>query len=342
MSVIVDLKGHTILPEERELLTHPNTSGLIIFARNIKDRAQLQALTKEIHKINPNLILFADHEGGYVQRVQRHGFYPLPAAYTFGELYDVNQDVGLQYAKKIGHRMASELRACGIHIGLTPVLDIHGPNPIIGGLYRAFHKNPEVVTALANAFIEGMHEAGMPSVGKHFPGHGFCATDSHISFPTDERSLEELTACDLKPFKALSTSSVLDGIMPAHVTYPAIDAKHAAGYSKKWLREILRGEIGFQGLVISDCLGMTGADIGDLLTRGTQALEAGCQLLIAANQERPVLKAFLDELPTTYSDENRSTINTFREKIHPITEIETSDPIPEIIKKNTLNPTQTI
>ena len=344
MSVIIDVMGPNITDEEIELLKHQNTSGIIIFTRNIQDKEQLIALTKQMHAINPELIVFADHEGGYVQRIQRQGFYPLPTAHAYGEIYDSNPDVGLAYTETLGERMANELRECGIHVSLAPVLDIHGPNPIIGGLYRAFHKNPEIVTALADAFIKGMHKAGMPSVGKHFPGHGFCAVDSHIGAPIDERLLEALKACDLKPFKALTESGVLDGVMPAHVTYPAIDPAHAAGYSSKWLHEILRGEIGFEGIIISDCLGMTGADIGDLLTRGTQALNAGCNLLIAANQERPVLKAFLDALPTHYKTDNQTYLSGFAEKIRPITQTDNAKPSQPTASEDAqaLNPTQTI
>ncbi|MDF1677555.1 MAG: beta-N-acetylhexosaminidase [Legionellaceae bacterium] len=318
VSVIIDLLGLTIADEEIELLKHPNTSGVILFTRNIKDREQLIALTQQIHAINPELILFIDHEGGYVQRIQRLGFRPLPAACIYGEVYDLNQAAGLKLAEQYGEHMAHELRQCGIHVGLAPVLDIHGPNPIIGGLYRAFHADPNTVTVLAAAFIKGMHHAGMPAIGKHFPGHGFCKTDSHIGFPSDERSLETLEACDLIPFKSLIDSSALDAVMPAHVTYPNIDATHAAGYSPMWLNDILREKMGFTGLIISDCLGMTGADIGDLLTRGKQALDAGCQLLIAANQTRPIIKDFLDTLPLHYQTSNEQHIARFKTKISPI------------------------
>lgn len=345
MPVIIDLEAKTISPEERKLLKHPNTAGVIIFTRNIGTREELIQLTQEMRTINPNLTLFADHEGGYVQRVQRRGFQALPAAHVFGEAYDLDPSTGLKLAEQYGETMARELRECGIHASLAPILDIHGPNPIIGGLYRAFHEDPEVVTALAGAFINGMHKAGMPSVGKHFPGHGFCETDSHIGFPTDNRSFEALEACDLKPFTALSNSGQLDGVMPAHVTYPEVDSEHAAGYSSKWLQEILRDNIGFTGLIVSDCLGMTGADIGDLLTRGTQALDAGCNLLIAANQNRTVLKNLLDNLPSKYREENQGYIEAFKAKIAPlpvinaVTTEETAVTAPEV---KSANPTKTI
>jgi beta-N-acetylhexosaminidase len=345
MSVIIDLLGPNILPEELELLQHANTMGVIIFTRNIINKAQLIELTQAIYHINPELILFADHEGGYVQRIQRMGFHPLPAARVYGDTYDINPEAGLALAEKYGDIMARELRECGIHVGLAPVLDIHGPNPIIGGLYRAFHKDPLITAELASAFIKGMHKAGMPSVGKHFPGHGFCETDSHIAFPADARTLDALKACDLLPFNALIKSNQLDAVMPAHVKYPAVDPAHAAGYSSIWLQDILRGDMKFDGAIISDCLGMTGADIGNLLTRGIQALTAGCHLLIAANQERTVLKSFLDALPKHYLDKNQTYISDFKNKIRPIDPINiqltavTEKPHQKKVK---INPTESI
>jgi beta-N-acetylhexosaminidase len=189
----------------------------------------------------------------------------------------------------------------------------------------------------------------MPSVGKHFPGHGFCETDSHIGFPSDARTLDALKACDLKPFVALTQSGELDAVMPAHVKYPEIDPAHAAGYSSIWLQDILRTQIQFNGAIISDCLGMTGADIGDLLTRGTQALNAGCNLLIAANQERPALKAFLDALPAHYLEDNQAYISAFKSKIRPIKRAQIQAAAEEAEaqevphqKKAKSNPTETI
>lgn len=316
MSVIIDLLGEAIQPEEFELLTHPKASGVILFQRNIKNFNQLSALVKSIHETNPNLIISVDHEGGYIQRIVRLGFRSLPPARLYGEVYDLNPDTALKLAQQYGHIMADDLLKFGIHLSFAPVLDIHGTNTIIAGLDRAFHKDAEIITKLAGAFIDGMHEAGMPSVGKHFPGHGFCQADSHVSHPIDTRSLEELKASDLVPFTSLIQAKSLDAIMPAHITYPAVDEHFAAGYSSKWLREILRGELGFEGLIISDCLGMTGADIGDLLTRGTQAFTAGCNLVIAANQKRDVLKVFLDAIPNTFEEENQKYIQAFRQKIN--------------------------
>ena len=343
MPVIIDLLSTNISDAERNLLKHPNTAGVILFTRNYQNRNQLTQLTQAIDEINPDLILFADHEGGHVQRFQRDGFTSLPAAHVYGVTYDINPEAGLKLAETYGEIMARELRECGIHVGLAPVLDINASNPIIGKLDRAFHANPGILTQLTSAFIRGMHQAGMPSVGKHFPGHGFCKTDSHIAAPTDFRSLEALEACDLVPFTELIKSELLDAVMPAHVTYPEVDPHHAAGYSSKWLLDILRENMQFQGIIISDCLGMTGADIGTLLERGVRALDAGCNLLIAANQERSDLKNFLDALPEKYLEENKSYLLNFKNKIKPITKKYNTTTQQEKIKHNKQhNPTETI
>lgn len=343
MSVVIDLSGPIISEEERCLLTHINTAGVLLFTRNIQDRAQLVLLTQQIHAINPHLILFIDHEGGYVQRIQRLNFRPLPAATLFGDIYDISPQTALQTAETYGAHLASDLRAVGIHSSLAPVLDIHGPNPIIGGLYRAFHQDPDIVTEIAAAFIRGMHRIGMPSVGKHFPGHGFCVADSHVDFPVDKRRLEQLQHGDLKPYQALIQINLLDAIMPAHIKYPAIDDRYAAGYSHIWLKHILREELGFTGLIISDCLGMKGADIGDLLTRGKQALDAGCNLVIAANQTRQCLHDFLNSLSTGYLERNQIYLERFRKSIKPLpTTNSVEKRISAEIKLDPNNPTQTI
>ncbi|MCH9690169.1 MAG: beta-N-acetylhexosaminidase [Gammaproteobacteria bacterium] len=345
MPVIIDLLSTNISDTERKLLKHPNTAGVILFTRNYQNKTQLTQLTHAIHEINPDLILFADHEGGNVQRFQRHGFTSLPAAHVYGVTYDIEPETGLKLAETYGEIMARELRECGIHVGLAPVLDINGSNPIIGKLDRAFHTNPEILTQLASAFIRGMHKAGMPSVGKHFPGHGFCESDSHIASPTDFRPLEALEACDLVPFTELTKSEQLDAIMPAHVTYPEVDPNNAAGYSSTWLLDILRNKVQFKKIIISDCLGMTGADIGSLLERGIQALDAGCNLLIAANQERAHLEDFLNALPEKYLAENQHYIAEFKRKISPLA---VNPPVQQAAAEelstpnNTQNPTLTI
>jgi len=315
MSVIVDLLGLEILPEELSILNHPNTSGVLLFARNIGTRDQIISLVNNIHATRPDLIVFIDQEGGNVVRISRCGLRALPPARVYGDTYDINPETGVELARQYGEIMAADLIACGIDVSLAPILDVHGPNAIIGGLDRAFHADPDAIIALGGAFIEGMHAAGMPAVGKHFPGHGTCTADSHIAMPTDPRTIEELTAHDLKPFTSLIKSKHLDGVMPAHITFPAVDPKHATGYSSHWLKTILRKQFNFDGIIVSDCLGMTGADIGSLLTRSIQALEAGCNVLIAANQPRDVLLDCLNKLPAKFNLENTKYLTQLKQGI---------------------------
>jgi beta-N-acetylhexosaminidase len=293
-TVIVDLAGYTITAQEQQLLLHPEVAGVLLFTRNIKNRQQLQQLTTAIHQLRSELFISIDHEGGFVQRIQRLGFRALPSARVLGEIYDTNPETGLAMATRYGKQMADDLIACGIDVSFAPVLDLHNDaSPIIGGLDRAFHTDPHIISTLAAAYIQGMHQAGMPAIGKHFPGHGSCFSDSHLALPINDKSMDELTASDLKPFIALIKAQQLDAVMPAHVVYTAVDAHFAAGYSTLWLQQILRSQLQFKGLVVSDCLGMKGADIGDLNTRAQQALTAGCDLLIACNQPQHELLNFL-------------------------------------------------
>ncbi len=299
-TVVVDIAGYTIADTEQHILQHPEVAGVLLFSRNVESRAQLQQLTASIHQLNPELFIAIDHEGGFVQRIMRLGLRALPAARVIGEIYDQDATAGLTLSAYYGQLMAEDLLKCGIDLSFAPVLDLHDEkSSVIAGLDRAFHRNPELVSILAQAYIAGMHKAGMPAVGKHFPGHGSCAADSHTSLPINLKSRAELDQTDLKPFADLIQHGELDAVMTAHVLFPAIDAEFAAGFSAYWLKDILRTEFGFQGLVISDCLGMKGADIGGLPQRAAQALTAGCDLLIAANQNQTNLLNLLNTLPNT-------------------------------------------
>jgi beta-N-acetylhexosaminidase len=330
MSVIVDLLGLEILPEELAILNHPNTSGVLLFARNIgKTREAIISLVNNIHTVRPELIIFIDQEGGNVVRISRRGFRALPASHTYGDTYDINPDTGIKLARQYGKIMADDLLACGIDVSLAPVLDVHGPSTIVGGLDRAFHADPDVVIALGGAFIEGMHAAGMPAVGKHFPGHGTCVADSHITMPTDTRTFDEIINHDLKPFTSLIKSKHLDGVMPAHITFPAIDP-NATGFSSHWLKTILREQFNFKGIIISDCLGMTGADIGSLLERSIQALEAGCNLLIAANQPRDLLLDCLNQLPAKFNQENATYLTQLKQNMRRFDENHTTPSVQSV------------
>jgi beta-N-acetylhexosaminidase len=256
--------------------------GVILFAANFHSREQLGQLCADIHALRaPRLLISADHEGGRVQRF-KEGFTRLPPMRQIGRLWDHDKEHAQQLAWACGLTMAVELRCCGVDLSLAPVLDVdHGASTIIGD--RAFHSDAHAIAELAGRLLEGMSAGGMASVGKHFPGHGFIAADSHLELPIDGRSLIEIECCDLIPFALLA--SRLGGMMPAHVLYPQIDTR-PAGFSTTWIRTILRKRLGFAGAVFSDDLGMAGAaGEGTLDARAQAAFEAGCDLVLACTPE---------------------------------------------------------
>jgi beta-N-acetylhexosaminidase len=279
--VVLGVEGAQLSDADRERLVHPLTGGAILFARNFESSAQLKALTAEIRALRaPRLLIAVDHEGGRVQRF-RDGFTALPPMRTLGELWDRDVAGAAQEASRIGRAIAGELRAHGVDFSFTPVLDLdHGASTVIGD--RAFHRNPNAVAHLTSALHAGLRTGGMAAVGKHFPGHGHVAADSHTALPVDDRPFAAIAADDLVPFGALVHRG-LEAIMPAHVVYPAVDVA-PAGYSRKWLQDILRGRLGFDGLIFSDDLGMAGAEgAGDLVARADASRAAGCDMVLACN-----------------------------------------------------------
>ncbi|CAM4465644.1 MAG: Beta-hexosaminidase [Legionella sp.] len=312
---MVDIEGTELSNIERELLAHPNVGAVILFTRNFINPEQLAQLIAEIRSTNPALFIAVDHEGGNVQRFQRQGFSSIPAARSYGKVYDLHQEAGLAHAQEYGKIMAQELLAHDIDLSLAPVLDLEGNSRVIAGLDRAFHAAADAVAKLAAAFIQGMNDAGMPAVGKHFPGHGSIVSDSHITMPTSPAPLEELEANDLKPFSELINKSLLTAVMPAHVTYEAIDENNPAGFSKIWLHDILRTKLGFKGLVLSDCLSMKGADIGNLKTRAEHALNAGCDMLIVCHQPRKLLLELIQSPSIEQTPESAARITAFKKQM---------------------------
>ncbi len=293
--VMTGIAGPSLTPAERELLAHPAVGGVILFSRNYESPDQLTRLTQAIHALRtPPLLIAVDQEGGPVQRF-RDGFTRLPPAARLGRRYDDDPAAARRLAEQCGWLMAAELRAAGVDLSFAPVLDLdYGVSAVIGE--RAFHRDPEAVADLAAHYIRGMQEAGMAAVGKHFPGHGGVAADSHRALPVDPRPFVDLESADLLPFARL-VGHRLAGVMIAHVLYPEVDAR-PAGFSRRWLHEVLRRRLGFQGAVFSDDLGMgAAAAAGDYPTRARAALAAGCDMILLCNDPdapAPVLEALSD------------------------------------------------
>jgi len=291
--VMVDLKGLEITVEEAEMLKHPLVGGVILFARNFQSIEQVTRLIADIHTLKtPHLLVCVDQEGGRVQRF-KEGFTLLPALGALGKVYDSDPIQAKQYAQSCGWLMATELRAVGVDFSFAPVLDLDlGISDVIGD--RAFHGQPNAVIDLAQSYILGMKNAGLVAIGKHFPGHGSIKIDSHIGFPEDLRSFDDIYELDMRPFIKLARSS-LAGIMPAHVIYSNIDP-NPAGFSVFWLQDVLRKRLGFQGVIFSDDLSMEAASVaGDIVARVESAIRAGCDMALVCNDPQSAEKV-LDNL----------------------------------------------
>jgi len=278
---VIDVVGLALTDDDRRRLVHPATGGVILFTRNYETPEQLTALCEEIEKLRePALPICVDHEGGRVQRF-RTGFTALPPMRELGRLWDRDRPAGRAAARAAAYVAAAELAAHGVDFSFAPVLDIDfGTSGVIGD--RALHFDPTAVGALGASLIQGFADAGMAAVGKHFPGHGFAGADSHVAVPRDERSLREIEKKDLVPYKA-AIEAGLAAVMPAHVIYSQVDSE-PAGYSRIWLQDILRGKLGFDGLIFSDDLSMEGASTaGGIPERARAALSAGCDMVLLCN-----------------------------------------------------------
>ncbi len=279
---MLDVVGKELTADDERRLKHPLVGGVILFARNFENCAQLKALTASIHAAHqPPLLIAVDHEGGRVQRF-REGFTKIPPMREFGKIWDAHPKKARELALKAGWILAAELRAHGVDFSFTPVLDMdYGDSLVIGD--RAFHRNPQAINELAFALMQGLKKGGMAAVGKHFPGHGFVVADSHVSIPVDEREFDQIAQNDMQPFRQMIDEG-LAAIMPAHVIYPKVDDK-PAGFSSKWLQKVLRERLGFNGVIFSDDLSMEGATVGgDVTTRSLAALNAGCDMVLLCNR----------------------------------------------------------
>ena len=291
--VILDIASTELSDVDRKRLQHPLVGGVILFGRNWYSRAQLTRLCADIKAVRADLLICVDHEGGRVQRFRTDGFTHIPPMRALGTLWlqDKKNQPGsgalaaIEAATACGFVLASELRACGVDFSFAPVLDLdHGESSVIGD--RAFARDPRVVSVLAKSVMHGLLQAGMANCGKHFPGHGFVKADSHVDIPVDKRSLQAvLNDCAL-PYQWLTTT--LSSVMPAHVIYPKVDAL-PAGFSSRWLQDILRTRLHFNGAIFSDDLSMAGArriagrDIS-FAQAAVAALNAGCDLVLLCNQ----------------------------------------------------------
>jgi beta-N-acetylhexosaminidase len=305
---MLDVVGKTLTAEDEQRLVHPMTGGVILFARHFENRAQLVALTDAIRDVREDLLIAVDHEGGRVQRFRTDGFTVLPAMGKLGALWDADVLLATRVATALGYVLAAELRACGVDMSFTPVLDLnYGQSQVIGD--RSFHRDPRVVTLLAKSLNHGLALAGMANCGKHFPGHGFAQADSHVAVPIDERSLDAILSDDVAPYDWLGLS--LASVIPAHVIYPQVDER-PAGFSRVWLQDILRGRLRFQGAIFSDDLSMEAARQGGTLTEAANAaLEAGCDMVLICNQPEEAGK-LLEALRFKPSKESQQRIKRMR------------------------------
>jgi len=294
--LLVGLPGTDLETDDVECLRHPAVGGVVLFTRNFSDREQLEQLVSRIRGLrDPRLLVCIDQEGGRVQRL-RDGFTRLPPLAVLGRLWREDPVKARDMAYRHGRVMATEMLACGIDLSFAPVLDLDRGSCVIGD--RAFAEEPRAVQDLGRCYLSGMHDSGMKTTGKHFPGHGSVQADSHVDDVTDPRPLAEIAASDLLPFSELA--GALDAMMIAHVVYPAVDSR-PAGYSRVWLQEILRGQLGYRGVVLSDDLGMHAARIvGDLSARTRLCLEAGCDLVLVCQPDD--VTALLNQLDNSPVD----------------------------------------
>jgi len=303
--VIADIAGTRLTDQDRQRLAHPQIGGVILFTRNFESVQQLCELCAAIRALRqPELIIAVDHEGGRVQRF-RAGFTAIPAMRKLGHLWDRDEDAALKAARECGYVLAAELTACGVNLSFTPVLDVdYGESGVIGD--RAFHRDPQAIAALAAALQRGLGEGGLATCGKHFPGHGYVRADSHLEVPVDERDYATIAATDMAPYPPLIAAG-LASIMPAHVIYPKVDDQ-PAGFSRRWISEILRGDYHFDGLVFSDDLSMEGAKVaGSVVERAQAALAAGCDMVLVCND-----LAAADELLTGLAAARTAPVNPAR------------------------------
>ena len=314
-ALMLDIAGTELTQEDIELLSAPQVGGVILFARNIQSPAQVRALTDHMRQVRPDILIAVDQEGGRVQRLKQ-GFTLLPAMGRFGELYQNEPERALDLAEECGWLMATEVLAVGIDFSFAPVLDLNDISDVIGD--RAFAARPVDIIALADAFLRGMHRAGMATTGKHFPGHGSVKADSHVAAAIDSRTFAEIQQHDLQTFIQLQNQ--LDALMPAHVIYDQVDP-NPAGFSEFWLQQVLRQDMGYDGVLFSDDLSMQAACVaGDADARLRAALAAGCDMGLVCNN-RAAQQLALNAI-TDFPLPNQARLERMRGKIPALNTVE--------------------
>ena len=312
--VMLDVVGTRLTAEDEARLRHPLVGGVILFKRNYESPGQLAELTAAIHALRmPPLLIAVDHEGGRVKRF-REGFTKIPAMRELGKIWDKHPQKARHLAQQAGYVLAAELRACGVDFSFTPVLDVdYGQSSVIGD--RAFHSEPQAIAELAHSLLLGLRQGGMHTVGKHFPGHGYVRADSHLDIPVDEREFVDIELCDMIPFRQMVDYG-LTAVMPAHVIYPKVDSR-PAGFSPVWLKNILRGQLGFEGVIFSDDLSMEGATVaGGIVQRAEAALNAGCDMVLVCNKPESA-DELLRGLHWEMSATSKARLAQMRGKSHP-------------------------
>lgn len=298
--LMIDIDSTVLTAEDVSLIKQAQVGGVILFARNVSTPVQVRELCDDIRAVNPDVLIGIDQEGGRVARL-REGFTALPAMGKLGELFDCDPSQALNCAYDCGYLMAAEVLAVGVDLSFAPVLDRDGISQVIGD--RSFHKDPQIIVSLATQFMRGMKAAGMATTGKHFPGHGAIAPDSHVSEAIDTRSLEEIISSDMQPFS--QTLPWLDALMPAHVIFSQVD-NQPAGFSKIWLKGIIRDQLNFDGVLFSDDLSMQGAQAaGDISARVKAAIEAGCDIALVCNDRVAAHEAAKAAQELPYPNQNR-------------------------------------
>ncbi|QSX78229.1 beta-N-acetylhexosaminidase [Agrilutibacter solisilvae] len=297
--LVIGVAGTELTAQERDWLQNDACAGVILFSRNFASKAQVAELSQAIREAAPRpQLVCVDQEGGRVQRF-REGYSALPPLEPFGRLYASDPQAALQMAEEHAWLMASEVRATGVDLSFAPVVDLGRGNRAIGN--RAFSEDPQVVAEFTRAYVRGMHAAGMAATLKHFPGHGSVLEDTHFDDAVDPRTLEQMQALDLVPFVA-GIQAKADAVMMAHVVYPAVSPE-PAGYSKVWIQDILRAQMGFRGVVFSDDIGMAAAfSAGGIKARVDAHLDAGCDVVLVCHPE------LVEESLAAVSDRNLNTM----------------------------------